>query len=569
MKNRMLLRKAATLFLLTAAATITRADSGPQHQAAQARPIQLGTSGGNINDHSSLYCCSGTLGGLVQDANGVQYILSNNHVLAEANQGQSGDPVNQPGMVDQNCGQAGVVANLTRFVTIQFAKGKNLPLNEVDCAIAKVATGTLPDGSTGPLVRIDGAILDIGTVSANTVPAAVGQPVQKSGRTTGQTFGTVAATDGVVDVGYSSTCGGAATQKARFVNQILITPGTFSAGGDSGSVIFETGSTPRAVGLLFAGSSSSTIANPIGSVLSALGVTMVGGSTPPPSVGTIAGKVTDATTTSPISGAAVSVDSGEPATTGSDGSYSFTSVPTGTHTVTATATGYASANKQADVKSGASTTVDFALQPVAGGSQAIVDCVKYATQGGKNKDKDLVITISVVDDLGAPVASAQVDIAVTFNGSPLGSGTGALTGSSGEASYTVRNAANGTYATTVTAVSKDGLSFDGSFPPNSFTKGGAGSQDFCRTGTSSLAAAGGATAGKAALAHARAVKARHSDALLGIEDVVGHGLSRNEKGEPIIEIYLTKENTNARARIPASLEDVPVRVVVTGPFMAY
>jgi hypothetical protein len=87
----------------------------------------------------------------VQDASGAQYILSNNHVLAEANQGQPGDPVNQPGLVDQNCGQAGVVANLTRFVTIQFAKGRSVPLNEVDCAIAQVISGD---------VRTDGSILD-------------------------------------------------------------------------------------------------------------------------------------------------------------------------------------------------------------------------------------------------------------------------------------------------------------------------------------------------------------------------------------------------------------------------
>jgi len=50
---------------------------------------------------------------------------------------------------------------------------------------------------------------------------------------------------------------------------------------------------------------------------------------------------------------------------------------------------------------------------------------------------------------------------------------------------------------------------------------------------------------------------------------VGHGLSKNEKGEPVIEIYLANENANARARIPADLENVPVRVIVTGPFRAY
>ena len=51
------------------------------YQQTQARPISLGTSGGNVNDISHAFCCSGTLGSLVTKG-GTQYILSNNHVLA-------------------------------------------------------------------------------------------------------------------------------------------------------------------------------------------------------------------------------------------------------------------------------------------------------------------------------------------------------------------------------------------------------------------------------------------------------------------------------------------------------
>ena len=51
----------------------------------------------------------------------------------------------------------------------------------------------------------------------------------------------------------------------------------FLAGGDSGSLMVEDVATnPRAVGLLFAGSSTTAIANPISQVLSFLGATMVG-----------------------------------------------------------------------------------------------------------------------------------------------------------------------------------------------------------------------------------------------------------------------------------------------------
>jgi len=51
----------------------------------------------------------------------------------------------------------------------------------------------------------------------------------------------------------------------------------FIAGGDSGSLMVEdVGNNPRAVGLLFAGSSSIAVANPIGDVLDFFGVTLVG-----------------------------------------------------------------------------------------------------------------------------------------------------------------------------------------------------------------------------------------------------------------------------------------------------
>ncbi|MDA3833310.1 MAG: hypothetical protein PF495_07930, partial [Spirochaetales bacterium] len=74
--------------------------------------------------------------------------------------------------------------------------------------------------------------------------------------------------------------GGAAFTK-KFTGQIIISnrASKFLAGGDSGSLMVEDVSTnPRAVGLLFAGSSTLAVANPIGQVLSFLGsdASMVG-----------------------------------------------------------------------------------------------------------------------------------------------------------------------------------------------------------------------------------------------------------------------------------------------------
>jgi len=67
----------ATLLLFSSLLTPGLADGGANHQV---RNQHFGVSGGNVNDHSNAFCCSGTLGSLVT-INGTKYILSNNHVL--------------------------------------------------------------------------------------------------------------------------------------------------------------------------------------------------------------------------------------------------------------------------------------------------------------------------------------------------------------------------------------------------------------------------------------------------------------------------------------------------------
>jgi len=227
----------ATLVLAAPAS----ADTGPAHQSLQSRPTQLGTSGGNINDRKAVFCCAGTLGGLVSKG-GVQYILSNNHVLARTNEGSAGDDIIQPGLIDQNpsCAQdaSDIVADLSVWVPIVFTK--DTP-NAVDAAIAQVRPGMVSPG---------GSILDIGMISSTPAVATIDMGVKKSGRTTGLTAVIVAAVNVTIDVKYGSTCGGG-RGTARFTNQIRVTPGSFSAGGDSGSLIVEdVPSNPRSVGLL-------------------------------------------------------------------------------------------------------------------------------------------------------------------------------------------------------------------------------------------------------------------------------------------------------------------------------
>src|SRR5258705_8989004 len=80
----------------------TWADSGPTHRVDQPFPIQLGTSGGNINDSSKGFCYGGTLGAFVVDDSVNQYILSNNHVLARINVHTIGEEIIQPRLIDQS-----------------------------------------------------------------------------------------------------------------------------------------------------------------------------------------------------------------------------------------------------------------------------------------------------------------------------------------------------------------------------------------------------------------------------------------------------------------------------------
>ncbi|UCE05415.1 MAG: hypothetical protein JSW07_17640 [bacterium] len=235
---------------------------------------------------------AGTLGGFVKDNTTEEtLILSNNHVMANSNSASIGDPILQPGPADGGRNPQDRIADLERFVIIQFTGG---PGN--GCFLAKTASGVLNVfakilGSKSRIVptRIDaeinevdaavakpisddvitGDILDIGVVTG-TKAAEIGMRVRKSGRTTGTTTGIIQELSATVDVGYGGS------RVARFENQIIVEGinGPFSRPGDSGSLVVddEDLENPKAVGLLFAGSDSITVVNPIDRVLDLLSV---------------------------------------------------------------------------------------------------------------------------------------------------------------------------------------------------------------------------------------------------------------------------------------------------------
>ena len=211
---------------------------------------------------------AGTLGCLVRGRSAPRInrlmVLSNNHVLANTNAGPLGASILQPGPFDGGNNPADRIAILERFVPINFAAGA---ANVVDCA-----TGwAWPDRVRKELMYISGGVIRYFRVGAVPVAAFPGMQVGKTGRTTQLTRGGVTAVGVTLNVNFG---GG---RVARFVNQIAVrTPGgNFSAGGDSGSLIWTWDARRAPVALLFAGGGGTTFGNPIASVLARLDVQLV------------------------------------------------------------------------------------------------------------------------------------------------------------------------------------------------------------------------------------------------------------------------------------------------------
>src|SRR6266487_924975 len=228
------------------------------------RPAPGGVSIGHV------LITAGTLG-VAAHRRGRPIILSNNHVLANANDARPGDLILQPGPADGGRTQD-AIGRLTDFVPIQFNEGRlgaigRLLERALRPALAAAGLGLkrLPSGRTNlidaaiadPISAdlLDPEILGIGRV-AGAAEASIGMRVRKSGRTTSTTEGRISALDAVVEVDYG---GKTAVFRQQLVSNLL------SRGGDSGSLVVDDRN--RGVGLLFAGGSTTTLMNPIGAVL--------------------------------------------------------------------------------------------------------------------------------------------------------------------------------------------------------------------------------------------------------------------------------------------------------------
>lgn len=238
------------------------------------RPLIGGPS---ISPHNRWY--AGTLGVCVTLNDNNTYILSNNHVLADANQLAIGTNIIQPSQPDGGHPVNDVVASLSDFVPLEFGSttitifGVTITIrntNYVDAAIAIVNDA------------FNGANREIHWVgypkyyhdtswSFFKKWFLIGRRVCKMGRTTHYTLGTITSVSYDTWVGPHSN-----GQDAWFEDQIRIKGlhGRFSAPGDSGSLVVDV-ETNEPIGLLMSGRGDYTTANPIDKVISELNIPQI------------------------------------------------------------------------------------------------------------------------------------------------------------------------------------------------------------------------------------------------------------------------------------------------------
>lgn len=257
--------------------------SDPIEPTKTFRPIFPGISIGHYQT------TAGTFGCVVKRGT-EKFILSNNHVLANCNNAVLGDPIYQPGPYDggNDTLQIGI---LEQFVRLTYTSDPDPPKAEPTCGVAKsvvriansiaqalgsehrltafrvtkpsalaVAPNLVDAALARPSVDMVETIAEIG-IPKGTKEAELGMAIQKYGRTTKYTTGTITQINVTIQVDYDG-------KTAVFQNQLIA--GNMSAGGDSGSAVLDMDG--NIIGLLFAGSDTITIINPIQSVLTALSV---------------------------------------------------------------------------------------------------------------------------------------------------------------------------------------------------------------------------------------------------------------------------------------------------------
>lgn len=240
------------------------------------RPAMPGLSIGHFSGATGTF-------GLLVERDSIPYILSNNHVLANCNDAQIGDPILQPGPLDGGTLED-QIAELSEFEPLDFG------VKQGECKFTETLAAALNTlaklgGSQhrlqsiqetqgenlldAAIARPDDPALVNPAMLGQLVPSGVGmttlgQQVRKWGRTTGYTEGMVQQIDVTAQVDYNG-------RMVYFVDQIITS--RMSSRGDSGSGILDMEG--HAVGLLFAGSERVTLFTPLDRVLAHFNVELV------------------------------------------------------------------------------------------------------------------------------------------------------------------------------------------------------------------------------------------------------------------------------------------------------
>jgi hypothetical protein len=444
------------------------------------RPAPVGFSVG----HPGI--TAGTIGGRVIDALGNVYVLSNNHVLANANGAQLGDAALQPGPLDGGTDPADRIGTLFAYEPLNLGwnqYGVPPPSNWMDAAIALSTTAllsnsTAEDGYGVPSSSLyadangDGFFDDRGLL--------LGVGVQKVGRTTRLTQGQITGVNVTIDVCYDIFC----FTLGRFHDQIAICCSGFSDGGDSGSLIVSADGSKKPIALLFAGDATLTYANRVDLVLDRFDVTMNGSAPPPPvtdiavsavsaptaatqgtsvAVGVTVQNVgnqnvssaigvtlTDATDQVTIGSQTISGGLAAGASTTLNFGWATAAASLGDHTLTA-GHSFADANAANDTES---TVVTINSVP-PGGTMQVGDLDGGATL--QSRTWTAIVTVLVEDPAQAPVSAATVT--GTFSTGGKGTGT-CTTGSNGTCTVTKGRLRSGSVAFTVTGVTHATRTYD-------------------------------------------------------------------------------------------------------------
>ncbi len=214
------------------------------------RPSFIGQSTSNWNE-----CGAGTIGARVRNANNF-FVISCNHVFARLNAAALGEKIVQPGRADVGCAQnlADTIGSLADYQPLTY--GSWTP-NTMDAALVRINPAFVYPGTPYG---------GYGAPSTTTIAPALSMSVQKYGKTTALTTGTVAAVNVTVAVNYA---GGT----AYFAGQFIVNASNFCNGGDSGSLVVTNNNNKNPVGMLFGRSGTSyTFVTPISVILARFNV---------------------------------------------------------------------------------------------------------------------------------------------------------------------------------------------------------------------------------------------------------------------------------------------------------